>query len=70
MDSIRIRELRSRTTKKVGEVRYVLVLSSVADPGCFIPEPGCLSRIRTFSIPDPNFFPSPIPDPHKIISVL
>jgi hypothetical protein len=39
--------------------------------------PGCLSRIRIFSIPDPNFFhpgselfPSRIPDPHQNLSFL
>jgi hypothetical protein len=62
-DSIRIRGFRSRTTKKVGQVRYVLILSSVSDPGCLsrIPDvyPGseCFpSRFRMFFIPDPNFF--------------
>ncbi len=41
-----------------------LVFHSVADPGC-------LSRIRLFSIPDPGseLSPSRIPDTHQIIYV-
>jgi hypothetical protein len=38
----------------------VEVFTSVADPGC-------LSRIRVFSIPDPVYDFFPIPDLHKII---
>ncbi len=40
------------------------ISSSVADPGCFIPDPGSEffpSRILIFPIPDPNFS---IPDPN------
>ncbi len=36
---------------------YTLIINSVADTGC-------LSRMRIFSITDPNF---PIPDPHRRI---
>ncbi len=38
----------------------VMVTGSVADPGC-------LTRIPIFSIPDPKFFSSRIPDPHHRI---
>jgi hypothetical protein len=39
------------------------------DRGSVAAHPGCLSRIRMLSIPDPvcEFFPSPIPDTHQII---
>jgi hypothetical protein len=46
------------------ESKYFNFENSVADPGC-------LSRIRIFSIPDPGseFFPSRIPDLHQRIEV-
>ena len=55
-------ELAEHATACQVPYRYSNNEFSVADPGC-------LSRIRLFSIPDPgsDLFPSRIPDPHQRI---
>ncbi len=48
--------------KAPGELKWVAWFQSDS-----VADPGCLSRIRLFLIPDPNFFPSRIPDLYQRI---
>jgi hypothetical protein len=54
----------------IRQLSFAMLTFSFADPdpgSCAfssVADPGCLSRIRLFSIPDPNFS-SRIPDPHQ-----